>query len=692
MDKTGYNWNYASLGGAVRVQINSGEDIARLGELDRKMWTVLSNPVKDLEFDQKTLRVIDSNADGIIHVDEVIAAAQWITGLLKNPDDLLAGNAEMPLAAFNPDNEEAVALQKSAKQILSNLGLDKDSIAIGDTADNARIFAGSKFNGDGVITGLSADSQPLKDLIGTILGICGGAPDRTGENGITAGHIEAFYTACADYAAWQAAATPETAPFADTPAALAAVEAVKAKVADFFMRCKLIGFDADASAAVDVDIEKIKAISQQDLSMSAEEIANYPLARPNAEALLPLRKGVNPVWQAAMDAVVAQIPGLKGKDAVSEAEWNEVLGKFTPYCEWMAAKKGAEVEGLGLDAVKDILAKDNKEELLALVASDKALEQEALSIEKVDDVLHLYRDFYSFLNNYVSFKDFYTPGGKAVFQAGELYIDQRRCDLCVKVDDMGKQGDMAGLSWMYILYCACVSKTGGKSFNIAAVLTSGGTKGLREGKNALFYDREGEAYDATVFKIIENPINLRQAFWAPYRKFGKWIGDLFTKKTREKDEKGFEQMTEAAQKAPGAAPAQPFDIAKFAGIFAAVGLALGAIGTAVAALAKGAVALWPWKLLILIAAIMLIISLPSVILTYIRLRHRDIGPVLNANGWAVNASSYVGVKFGKTLTQVVKYPRLTAVDKEAARKARTRTLLWILVILIAAAVAALFIF
>ena len=60
----GYPWKFSSVGGSVRVTITSGEDIAHLGELDRKLWTVLSCPTKGLEFDQKTLAHIDSDGHG----------------------------------------------------------------------------------------------------------------------------------------------------------------------------------------------------------------------------------------------------------------------------------------------------------------------------------------------------------------------------------------------------------------------------------------------------------------------------------------------------------------------------------------------------------------------------------------------------------------------------------------------------
>ena len=64
----GYPWKYCSLGGVVRVNITSGEDIAHLGELDQKLWTVLSCPTKDLAIDERTLQLIDTDGDGKIRV------------------------------------------------------------------------------------------------------------------------------------------------------------------------------------------------------------------------------------------------------------------------------------------------------------------------------------------------------------------------------------------------------------------------------------------------------------------------------------------------------------------------------------------------------------------------------------------------------------------------------------------------
>ena len=685
MDNTKYNWTFASVGGAVRVKISSGEDIAHLGELDRKMWTVLSCPVTGLEFDEKTLKIIDRDADGKIRVDEVIATAQWITRILKNPDDLLKGASELPLEGFNTADPEGETLQKSAKQILANLGLEKDAISLEDTADNAKIFAGTPFNGDGIITAFS--SEKLAELIGKIASVTGGATDRSGETGVTADQIEAFYAACADYAAWKESLTKEALPYGDATAdALAAVEAVAAKVADYFVRCKLISFDADASGAVDVDVEKIKAISAEDLSSKCEDIALYPIARPDAKGVLPLGEGVNPAWQAAMTKVKELV--FPKKDSVTEAEWNAAMASFGQYKDWVAAKKGAEVEALGLDDVKAILKADEKAALLELIEKDKALEAEALSIEAVDKVLHLLRDFYTFLNNYVVLADFYDLDKKAIFQAGRLYIDQRSTDLCLKV--AGPSPEISSLSGMYILYCACTSEKLGKSFNIAAVLTDGDVDGLREGKNAVFYDRAGNDYTAKVTAIVDNPISVRQAFWSPYKKVARMINDRIDKAAAEKNEKSMNSLTSATNgaadgKAPGEAIKSSFDIAKFAGIFAALGMGLGMLGQMLVALAKGVAAIKFWVLILIIIGLMLVISGPSMFIAWRKLRRRDLGPVLNANGWAVNAKSLVRPKFGKTLTSLVKYPAMKEVDPETAKKVRRRRFwTWLICILILA--------
>ena len=693
-DNKNYNWQYCSVGGVVRVKVASGEDLAHLGELDQKLWTVLSCPTKGLEFDGKMLELLDTDADGKIRVPEVVAAAEWLTSVIKDKDSILKGNKALPLALINTENEAGQKLYDSAKHILENLGLEKEELALEDIEDTTKIFAGSKFNGDGVITAVSTDDEGLKKTIGQIIEAVGSTPDRSGEAGVTAELIEQFYAAAEAYAAWQAAGA-EVLPYgADTEAVNAAVEAVDAKVKDFFMRCKLIAFDEAAAPAVDVDVEKIVAIAGGNLAEQAADIASYPIARPCKEQVLPF-SGINPAWKAAVDTVKALVPAFADKEGVTEAGWNEVVAGLAPYNAWKAAKAGAEVEPLGLDEVKAVLAADGKPALLALVEADKALEAEASGIDEACKLVRYYANFAKLLNNYVLLSDFYTrdPEKLAVFEVGKLYIDERCCDLCIRVEDMGKHADMAGLSNMFLIYCACTSKAKGETMNIVAVMTSGSIRNLRPGVNGVFYDRDGKDWDAVITKVVDNPISVRQAFWSPYRKFGKFISDKIGKSAEEKDAKGMDTMTKISDSATNkpkdgvkeATKAAPFDVGRFAGIAAMVTMAVAAVAGVLTMIINALKGLVWWKWIILIAVLMLIISGPACFIAWRKLRKRNLGPVLNANGWAVNSAVLVNILFGKTLTSVAKYPKVHPADPYSMRAPLWKRILrWLIFLLVVA--------
>lgn len=697
-----YDWKFSTVGGVTRVNIESGQDILHLDELDRKLWTALSCPLKGLEIDEKTMTMLDTNGDGKIHIEEIVAASKWLTKVINDPELLLKREAFIPFSAFNTNDEEGTHLLETSKQILENLGLEKNEISVADVSDSIAIFAKTRFNGDGIITENSADDEAVKALIKTVIDCMGSVTDRSGDPGIDTDKIEAFYTALADFKAWKEAGDADKDnifPYGDdTAAALAACMAVKDKIDDFFMRCKLASFNTDSAAVLDVSSAKIGEISGNNLAASTDEIATYPLARVNAEHKLPLGKEVNPAWAGAMAALKALVIDKEFKKAeyLTEEQWVGIMAKFNAYNAWMGAKAGAAVEGLGYDTAKTILEENKKDALLDLIAQDKALEAKSNAIDQVDKLLHLYRDFYTLLTNFVTFSDFYSPEKRAIFQAGTLYIDERACDLCVKVNDMGAQGTMAPLSNMYILYCDCTCKSKPGSMTIAAVVTDGDVGAIMVGKHAVFYDRDGLGWNATVTKIIENPISIRQAFWSPYRKMARSVEDMINKRAAEKDAKVMADANSKIDNANLPADGQkaevkpPFDIAKFAGIFAAIGLALGLVASAIGGLFAWLGLHW-YHWVIMFAAIILIISGPAMIMAWLKLRKRNLAPVLNANGWALNQRILVNTKFGATLTGIAKYPIVKTKDPFTTRAPWWKRMLRWLFLIICLCVAVYFI-
>jgi hypothetical protein len=198
---------------------------------------------------------------------------------------------------------------------------------------------------------------------------------------------------------------------------------------------------------------------------------------------------------------------------------------------------------------------------------------------------------------------------------------------------------------------------------IVAAVTSGDIDNLEVGRNAIFYDRNGDDYDATVIKIVENPISIRQSFWSPYRKVSRFIDKQVNKFATEQDNKATADLTGKVEAVPAkvastqpAVPPTPFDVGKFVGIFAAIGLALGAIGSVLAAVISGFLDLAWWKIPFAISGLLLLISGPSMIIAFLKLRKRNLAPILDANGWAINARVVVNIPFGNTLTHLAIIP------------------------------------
>ena len=548
-----YKWTYASLGGATRVKIQSGEDIRHLGELDEKLWTVLSCPTVGLEIDETSLKLIDTDNDGKLHVQEVIKTADWLCTTLTNPDVLLEGEAQLKVVDIADESIRAVA---------------------------------EKIATDGVIT-----LDAVRAAIGAVAVETQAVPEAP-----YSGEVTAAYKACKD------------------------------AYAQYFATAR----------------------------MQALGLATLPAD--------------------------AAVPGM------TEEAFGEMGKKIADY----EAEKAA-IEG----------------------ANAKLLVDAQAQYRPLEKLLLLTRDFYALLRNYVSFQDFYARRGKAllgraakgetpwaIFQAGTLVIDQRACNLCLRVNDAAKHNAQAPASGMFLVYCNCTHKPTGQTMQIVAAVTVGDIKNLKVGKNALFYDRLGRDWDAEVTKIIDNPISIGQAFWSPYRKLGDWITNLINKSAAEKETKSFNDMTTKLQSDMAAKPAddkapekvQAFDIAKFAGIFAAIGMAVGYIGSFFTSLATGIKGLGWWQSLLALVALLLVVSGPSMVLAWLKLRKRNLAPLLNANGWAINADSLVGATFGASLTEQAQFPMMKLVDPYAPVKKISAGGKWAIAISVIVAVVAIALF
>lgn len=672
-------WKFFRAGGFDQVRLDSGNDLMALDELDQKLWVALACPTTGLEFDARTLALIDSDNDGRIRAPELIAAVKWAGICLKNPHDLVKPSAELPLSAISDATPEGKQLLASARQILANLGkADAAVITLEDTADTAKIFAQTQFNGDGIVPVESAGDDATRTALTDIIACLGSDLDRSGKPGVNQDKVDKFFTELQAYSDWwklaegNAAILPLGAATAD---AAVTYKQLKTKIDDYFTRCRLAAFDPRALMALNREEKEYLVFTAKDLTLASTEIAGFPLAQVAPGKPLPLAEGLNPAWAAAVAKFRTQIvtPLLGERSALSEADWVSLAGTFAGFENWDATKTGATVEKLGLKRVRELLAGPSKAAINALIARDKALEPESNAIAAVERLVRYYRDLYKLVKNFVSFHDFYSRKHKAIFQAGTLYLDQRSCDLCLTVADAGKHAIMASLAGTYLAYCDCVRKGTNEKLQIVAAITDGDSDNLMVGRNGLFYDRKGRDWDATITKIVDNPISIRQAFWAPYKKAARMIQEQIAKRAATADEAAAARLAQAAarleaaaekgQAAPPPPPPPPPDPKKVdPGMIAALSVGAAGLGATLGAILTGFLNL-KWMMPLGVLGIILIISGPSMLLAFLKLRKRNLGPILDANGWAVNAKAKINVPFGASLTQVATLPPSAVRDR-----------------------------
>jgi hypothetical protein len=664
-----HRWKFFRAGGVDQVQISSADDLGSLGDLDQKLWVVLAMPTRNVELDPKTLDLVDTDKDGRIRVPEIRTAVAWACETWKDPADLFAQTDRVPLAKL----ADGPALD-AAKKMLANLGRkDAADVTLADVTEAAARLASLPLNGDGIVPADSTDDLVLRSAIEDILKTTGGVTDKSGKPGVDRPSVEKFFAEARAYADW--AARPPEAPFGDeTDAAAAALLAVRAKIDDFFTRCRLAAFDPRAQHALAAADADLAALSARELAPGSPEVARLPLAKIAAGAALELGAELNPAWQAPIANLRARCKlGAK----LTEADWAALQAKLAAHLGWAAEKPATKAGSLGEGRLKTLLDEDVKTRLLALVDADGAEIIQVTGIVLVEKVVRFARDLVRVLRNFVSFSEFYGERNGA-FQAGTLFIDGRSCDLCFQVVDAGKHAALAALASTFLAYCDC-TRPGGEKMTIAAALTGGDSDNLMVGRNGVFYDRKGRDWDATITRLVANPISIREAFFAPYKKFVRMIEEQFAKRATAADAAVNQRMATAAETAanadklaaeatgadgaptapppppiPAPAPAPPgrrIDV----GTVAAIGVAIGGIGAMVAGILSAFFGLGGWMPIGLLAVV-LMISGPSMALAYLKLRQRNLGPILDASGWAINGRARVNVPFGGVLTDLATLP------------------------------------
>ena len=378
-------------------------------------------------------------------------------------------------------------------------------------------------------------------------------------------------------------------------------------------RSPAVAFLGEATAAAERALAAVERVVD-DFFSPPEDL---PLVTDEPDRVLPLRERLNPKHLEAVlafaDACVKPILGAD-RESLTRLEWKAVKAKFAPYRAWLAARPVA-----------------------SPASKDELVEEERLLRYK----LHLGE----LVENYVTMKRLYDRESYAIFQTGVLRIDGREMNLCFHVDSEAAHAALSGKSNCCVIYVK-LSRPAEKAERLAcAVVTAGRVDTLYVGRNGVFYDRDGKDWEAVITRVVENPVSLAEAFWAPWKKIGEGVSGLVKKLVGDRQAKATGEVQKGAEsmQAGGAAMASSV---------AAIGIGIGMVGTAAAAIVSAVKGLHPWWMFfVALAAVVLVVSVPSAILAYFKLRRRDLGAILNASGWAINRPMRFSMRRARGFTQ-----------------------------------------
>ena len=384
-------------------------------------------------------------------------------------------------------------------------------------------------------------------------------------------------------------------------------------------REKPVAVLGEATAAAEATLAAVEPVIDSFFTPPAD----MPLVTEAPDVALPLRDHLNPKYLEAIVAFADKVvtPLLGERTTLARLDWKAVKSAFAPYRAWVAAKP------------------------VMNAAAKAALDDE-------ERVLRYKLHIREFLENYVNMERLYRANSLAIFQTGTLRIDAKEMNLCFDVDSEAAHSALAAKSNCCILYLKLTRPADKAERSVCAVVTAGRVAGLYVGRNGVFCDRDGKHWEAVVTKIVESQVSLAEAFWSPWKKMGDGIAATVKKFLGDRQSKG-EAAAQAALTTQPPAEGQGSQAgAAMASSIAAIGIGIGFISAAFASVMAVVSSMVWWKILIGIAAIVAVVSLPSVILTWLKLRRRDIGAILNASGWAVNRQMRFSVKRARGFTRL----------------------------------------
>jgi hypothetical protein len=615
-----------------RALVNNTQDLEAAVAMPDHFWAATSAPLTTMNADRVFLSFVDGDGNGRIMSQDVRVACAWALAALADRTGLENASLLLRLASLDRQTEEGRTLEAAARRILARLGMaDGEDLSLSQVREIRAALEAMPVTQAGIVLPDAVSDPQVQQFIRDVIAIVGGVPHPSGQDGIDTSRLDAFLGQARAYMEWKDAGKSEDVlPFGERTADLyGVVLALTGPIESYFAQCRL-----------EYQRRIVLGGAQQPLSGPSspddveQALAFLPIAAPRVDRRLLFEEPLNPAYEGSVAILRSEVIPvvLRGPtNSIVAEDWERIRLRFLRYREWLEAKPGDL-----LDAMPDETVRRYLDEKFAHAVSDlrERSSSTSLALEEVKMVekLILYQGhLLRLVNNFVSFPHLYDPGDRAIFETGTLVMDGRSFSLCLPVDDLARHSGIAARSRVFVLYLE-IQPAKDPAYKIAVPITNGVRGNLYVGKRGVFRDLGGSPRNAQVVQLIDNPISLREAIAAPFRR----LGELITARIEHMSVAGKKQL-DAAIEQPQVAEAPAQSATGRNNVLLGGSVAVAALGSATAFITKTLSGLRWTTILAGVAGAVGAFLLPATILALVRLRRRELAPILEASGWALNA-------------------------------------------------------
>lgn len=675
-------------GGVRQIAIEDADDLAYLETIDPALWAATSIPLRDLHCDPALAKILDPGNCGRLRTDGLVEMRDWLFERLSRREGISSRRDSVLADDFDVSSAAGQRLQASVRCLLAELGRPTNApLSLQEVRDFRESYSKRLINGDGVVAASQIEAPAIAAFVENIIAMVGGTPELGGEIGVGKAELCHFREEAAKFQTWQAQGQSEIElhPLGDaTSEAYALIDALRPKVEEFFYQCSLLELEGRRQDDLHLQADALRDIATKGRESLADYLRASPLAPPTPTCALNFDGPINPLFAEPLGALRTQVISRLPEDAtatvLTPALWKKVEAFFAPYAAWQRARPQGAFETIDAELLDAARSAELDAELTNLIDRDLSASGELATLDELEKLILLQRWILDVAGSIVNFSGLYAPREQALLDAGCLVIDGRRLEFCLRVFDRKAHRPVASESLLFLVYAAISEREGAPvAFEIVAPVTAGDRGRLRLGKRGLFIDSAGKQWDAVIVELVENPISLSEAIRAPFKRAlnaaSEKIEALTSSRLKAKEEaiggklkESFARIEATAAKPTVGMPVQtspastaPVELTKASAnmrdLLLGGGIAFAALGSALAYTVSALSEVDPLKALIAFTALALSIAFLLTLMSWRKLRRRDLSLLLEANGWAVNARLKLSRKLGHRFTATPKLPR-----------------------------------